>query len=87
MNCLNSDILSVIYKLKHELEYINIKNDIITHKNKIIFNNVMAEMSQTVKNNLLRYSIYNPRFGDTCIFFAIHNKKRRQRRDNIKCSK
>ena len=85
MNCLTNDILSVIYKLKHELEYINVIHDILTYKNKIIFNTVIAEMSQTVKNNLLRYSIYNPRFGDTCIFCDTQQKKR-HKRDGFKCS-
>ena len=85
MNCLNNDMLNVIFKFKHELEYINVLHDILKHKNKIMFNAVLFQMSEIVKTNLLRYSSYNPRFNITCSICDTQQKKR-HKRDSVKCS-
>ena len=62
MNCLNSDTLDVIFKYKHQLEYIKVIQEIPQYKYKIMFNAVLLQMSEILKQNLLHYSIYNPRF-------------------------
>ena len=61
------------------------KHDILTYKNKINFDTVMAEMEQIIKTNLLQYSIYNPRFNKTCLVCDTLQKKR-HKKDSTKCS-
>ena len=83
MNCLNNDTLNVIFKFKHELEYINVLHDILKHKNKIMFNAVLFQMSEIVKTNFLRYSLYNPRFNQTC---AVCDSTKKRHKKTLKCS-
>ena len=49
MNCLNSDTLDVIFKYKHQLEYIKVIQEIHQYKYKIMFNAVLLEMSEILK--------------------------------------
>ena len=62
MYCLNSDTLDVIFKYKHQLEYIKVMREIPLYKHKIKFNDVLFQMSEILRRNCLHYSIYNPRF-------------------------
>ena len=62
MNCLNNNILDVIFKYKHQLEYIHVMQEIYLYKHTIMFNAVLFQMSENLRRNCLHYSIYNPRF-------------------------
>ena len=62
MNCLNNNILDVIFKYKHQLEYIHVMQEIHLYKHKIMFSEVLFQMSENLRRNCLHYSIYNPRF-------------------------
>ena len=84
MNCLNNDTLQIIYRFTHNMAYVNVLHDILKYKNKVIFNTVILQMADIVKTNLLFYSIYNPRFNQTCLI--CDTTKKRHKRDSIKCS-
>ena len=83
MNCLNNDTLDIIFKFKHQLEYIKVIQEIPLYKHKIMFNAVLFQMSEILKNNLLYYSINNPRFERTC---AVCDSTTKRHKKTLKCS-
>ena len=85
MDSLNSDTLNIIFKFKHQMEYLPVINEIILYKHKTMFKVVMLQLGDIVKKNLLYYSIYNPRFNTTCPVCDTQQKKR-HKRDRLKCS-
>jgi len=78
MNCLNDNLQNIIFTFIHQLKYIDVLQDILTYKNKIMFDVVILQMTDTVKTGLLHYSIYNPRFNQTCLICDT-TKKRHKR--------
>ena len=78
MNCLNNDTLQIIYRFKHNMAYIDVLQNILKHKNKIMFDAVILQMSDIVKTNLLFHSIYNPRFGQTCLICDTTKKRHKK---------
>ena len=83
MNCLYNNILDVIFKYKHQLEYIKVIQEIPRYKYKIMFNAVLFQMSEILKTYLMYYSIYNPRFERTC---AVCNSTHKRHKKTLKCS-